>query len=228
MHYILKYIFITSVLVLVVAPAVDAGTYGTEDKAPLNKHVKQFVKTYIRENRKNLSSIKQRSHSPFTIIDSVFIHYGMPVQLKYLAVVESELKTKAVSRVGAVGPWQLMPTTARILGLKINARHDERKDYYKSTRAAARYLNDLHKEFGDWLLVFAAYNCGEGPIYTAMHQSGSTNFWKLQRYLPAETRDYVNKFIATCYFFEGAHSLSMLSRTAVSHNTQASNSVAKR
>jgi membrane-bound lytic murein transglycosylase D len=220
MNKIYKYILTICSLLLVVVPAVDAGTFTSEDKAPLNKHVKQFVKTYLRENKKNLYNIKQRSHSPFTIIDSVFNHYGLPVQLKYLAVVESELKTKAVSKVGAVGPWQLMPTTARILGLKVNARHDERKDYYKSTRAAARYLNDLHEEFGDWLLVFAAYNCGEGPVYGAMHQSGSTNFWKLQRYLPGETRDYVNKFIATCYYFEGARSLSMLSRSGGTHNPQ--------
>ena len=225
MHYLSKYIIVTCVLVFITAPAVDAGVNGTEDKAPLNKHVKQFVKTYIRDNRKNLSSIKLRSRSPFAIIDSVFNHYGMPVQLKYLAVVESELKSKAVSRVGAVGPWQLMPATARILGLKVNARHDERKDYYKSTRAAARYLNDLHEEFGDWLLVFAAYNSGEGSVYAAMHRSGSTNFWKLQRYLPKETRDYVNKFIATCYYFEGAHSLSMLSRTAVSHTVQVNKNI---
>jgi membrane-bound lytic murein transglycosylase D len=227
MRQIIKTIFVTGSLLLIVAPAVDAGTYGIDDKAPLNKHVKQFVKSYIRENRKNLSSIKQRSHSPFTIIDSVFNHYGLPVQLKYLAVVESELKTKAVSRVGAVGPWQLMPTTARILGLKVNAHRDERKDYYKSTRAAARYLKDLHEEFGDWLLVFAAYNSGEGTVYAAMHQSGSTNFWKIQRYLPRETRDYVNKYIATCYYFEGSRSLSMLSRSAASHNTQVSNAIVK-
>ena len=227
MHHIFKYILATCALFLVVAPAVDAGTSSTEDKAPLNKHVKQFVKTYIRENKKNLYNIKQRSHSPFTIIDSVFNHYGLPVQLKYLAVVESELKTKAVSRVGAVGPWQLMPTTARILGLKVTARHDERKDYYKSTRAAARHLSDLHEEFGDWLLVFAAYNCGEGPVYSAMHQSGSTNFWKLQHYLPRETRDYVNKFIATCYYFEGARSLSMLYNSPLARYAPVSKSIVK-
>ena len=227
MHHIFKYILATCALFLVVAPAVDAGTSSIEDKAPLNKHVKQFVKNYIQENKKNLYGIKQRSHSPFTIIDSVFNHYGLPVQLKYLAVVESELKTKAVSRVGAVGPWQLMPTTARILGLRVTTHRDERKDYYKSTRAAARYLNDLHEEFGDWLLVFAAYNSGEGAVYAAMHQSGSTNFWKIQHYLPRETRDYVNKFIATCYYFEGARSLGMLSRSTFTHNQQFTNNVAK-
>ncbi|HEY1872593.1 MAG TPA: lytic transglycosylase domain-containing protein, partial [Chitinophagaceae bacterium] len=208
-------------------PAVDAGINGTEDKAPINKHVKQFVKSYIQINRKNLSNIKQRSHSPFTIIDSIFNRCGIPVQIKYLAVVESELKIKAVSRVGAVGPWQLMPSTARILGLKVNAHHDERKDYYKSTKAAARYLIDLHEEFGDWLLVFAAYNSGESTVYGAMHRSASTNFWKLQRYLPKETRDYVNKFIATCYYFEGAKSLSVLTRPNSCHNCSISNAVVK-
>jgi membrane-bound lytic murein transglycosylase D len=214
-------------MVLSVSPAVDASVNGYEDKAPINKHLKQFVKSYIKVNRKNLSNIKQRSHSPFTIIDSVFNQYRMPVQLKYLAVVESELKSKAVSPVGAVGPWQLMPGTARILGLKVNAHHDERKDYYKSTRAAARYLNDLHEEFGDWLLVFAAYNCGENTVYGAMHRSASTNFWKMQRYLPKETRDYVNKFIATCYYFEGPNSLNVLTRQNVSHNGPVSHAIAK-
>jgi membrane-bound lytic murein transglycosylase D len=106
-----------------------------------------------------------------------------------------------------------MPSTARILGLKINARCDERKNYYKSTRAAARYLKDLHEEFGDWFLVFAAYNGGEGPVYSAMRQSGSKNFWTLQHYLPEETREYVKKFIATCYYFEGTYCPSLLSKT---------------
>ena len=210
-----KYIVITCLLLTIVAPALDAGTFENRfngyDKAPLNKHAKQFVKTYIRQNRENLCSIKLRSGSPFFIIDSVLNHYRLPVQLKYLAVIESELKTRAVSKVGAAGPWQLMPATARIMGLKVNSRRDERKDYYKSTQAAARHLNDLHEEFGDWLLVFAAYNAGEGPVYSAIQLSGSRNFWKLQHYLPEETREYVNKFIATCYYFEGAHSLSLLS-----------------
>ena len=124
-------------MLFAVIPAVDGGTFKhyleVMDKAPLNKHEKQFVKTYIQENSRNLYNIKQRSSSPFIIIDSVLTCFGLPKQLKYLAVVESELKTKAVSSVGAVGPWQLMPSTARILGLKVNARHDERKNYYKST-----------------------------------------------------------------------------------------------
>ena len=213
----LKFTFIICSLLLLGIPAVDAGTarvdFRERDKAILNRHVKQFVKNYIQENRKTLHKIEQRSSSPFVIIDSIFKGYGLPVQLKYLAVVESELKTRAVSRVGAVGPWQLMPATGRILGLKINSRIDERKNYYKSTRAAARYLKDLHEVYGDWLLVFAAYNGGEGTVNAAIKKSGSRNFWKLRQYLPEETREYVNKFIATCFYFEGGYSSELLSKT---------------
>ena len=209
-----KYGFTAVVFLLLVVPAVDGGPnkidFEGKDKAPVNRHVRQFVKKYIQENRKNLSKIEKRSSSPFIIIDSVFRKYNLPVQLKYLAVVESELKTKAVSKVGAAGPWQLMPKTARILGLKVNARHDERKDYYKSTRAAARHLKHLHQQYGDWLLVFAAYNSGEGTVNTAINKAGFKNFWKIRSYLPGETREYVDKFIATCYYFEGTYSQALM------------------
>ncbi|HEV3250381.1 MAG TPA: lytic transglycosylase domain-containing protein [Puia sp.] len=207
-------IIVICTFLFIVVPAVDGGTsenyFDGRDNATLNTHVKKFVKKYILQNRQNLYSIKQRSNSPFIMIDSVLRLYGLPVQLKYLAVVESELKSKAVSKVGAVGLWQLMPATSRILGLKINSRYDERKNYYKSTRAAARYLKDLHEEFGDWLLVFAAYNGGEGPVYSAIRKSGSKNFWALQHYLPEETREYVKKIIATSYYFGGPCGLSCL------------------
>ena len=205
----IKNALITCAMLFAVIPAVDGGTFKhyleVMDKAPLNKHVKQFVKTYIQENSRNLYNIKQRSSSPFIIIDSVLTTFGLPKQLKYLAVVESELKTRAVSKVGAVGPWQLMPSTARILGLKVNAHYDERKNYYKSTKAAARYLKDLHKVYGDWLLVFAAYNGGEGTVNAAIKKAGSRNFWAIRGYLPEETREYISKFIATCVYFEGAY-----------------------
>ena len=212
----LKNILITCTFLFIAISAVDGGTSATyfegKDKAPLNRQVKLFVKTYIKLNGKNLYNIKQRSSSPFIMIDSIFKHYGLPVQLKYLAVVESELKIKAVSRVGAVGPWQLMPSTGRVLGLKINSHCDERKNYFKSTRAAARYLRDLHEQFGDWFLVFAAYNSGEGTVQSAIRKSGSRNFWELKHFLPEETQEYVNKFIATCYYFEGAYSPALLSK----------------
>jgi membrane-bound lytic murein transglycosylase D len=165
---------------------------------------KKFVDNYIRHNDEDLNVVKRRSEGPFSIIDSVLGHYGLPLQLKYLAVIESELKPSALSRVGARGPWQLMPTTGRELGLKVNRRADDRTNYYKSTVAAAKYLRDLHREFGDWLLVLAAYNGGPVPVCRAIHKAHSRSFWVLQKYLPAESRGHVKKFIATAWYFEGA------------------------
>lgn len=168
-----------------------------------NERGMRFVTSYIRHNDQDLYVVKQRSEGPFSIIDSVLGRYGLPPQLKYLAVIESELKPSALSRVGARGPWQLMPTTGRELGLKVNRRADDRTNYYKSTVAAAKYLRDLHREFGDWLLVLAAYNGGPRPVYRAIHKAHSRSFWELQKYLPAESRRHVKKFIATAYYFEG-------------------------
>jgi len=178
----------------------------------------KFVHAYIRNNDDCLLTVKHRSEGPFAIIDSVLDHYGLPLELKYLAVIESELKPTALSRVGAKGPWQLMPSTAHVLGLKVNRRADERMNYYKSTRAAARYLKDLHREFKDWLLVLAAYNGGPAPVYRAIRKSHSRNFWVLQKYLPAESRQHVKKFIATAYYFERGNNTGA-ANTAVAANT---------
>jgi len=181
-------------------------------KVSLNKQALQFANNYIRKSAEDLVSIRQRSKIPFSIMDSVFNQYGLPVELKYLAVIESELRTTALSHVGARGPWQLMPETAHDLGLKITRHYDERTNYYKSTKAAALYLRDLYAQFGDWLLVLAAYNSGPKPVLTAIHRSGSKNFWALQNYLPAETRGHVKRFIATHYYFEGQGSVTTLTK----------------
>ena len=165
------------------------------------KQVRKFVDSYIRINDESLSQVRQRSKRPFVIMDSIFDHYGLPGELKYLAVIESELRSTALSRVGARGPWQLMAQTARDLGLRVNGRSDERTSMIKSTRAAALYLRDLHNQFKDWLLVLAAYNAGPLPVQRAIHRAHSTNFWALERYLPAETRQHVKRFIATAYYF---------------------------
>jgi hypothetical protein len=169
-----------------------------------NEQGKKFVDNYLRHNDEDLSFVRKRSEGPFSIIDSVLGHYGLPQELRYLAVIESELKPTALSRVGARGPWQLMPTTGRELGLKVNRKSDDRVNYYKSTVAAAKYLRDLHREFGDWLLVLAAYNGGPVPVYRAIHKAHSRSFWVLQKYLPAESRGHVKKFIATAFYFEAA------------------------
>ncbi|RYD93145.1 MAG: lytic transglycosylase domain-containing protein, partial [Sphingobacteriales bacterium] len=116
------------------------------------------------------------------------------------------------SWVGAAGPWQLMPQTARELGLRVSKKVDERRDYKKSTQAAARYLNALYTEFNDWLLVVAAYNGGPGNVNQAIRKSGSRNFWDLQYFLPAESRNHVKKFIATHYIMEGDGGVTTMTR----------------
>ena len=178
----------------------------------LNPRAVGFVQDYIEKNDKDLESMKSWGRPYFNMIDGILAQYGLPRELKYLAVIESQLKPNSVSWVGAVGPWQLMPATARLLGLKVNRHCDERKNYSKSTHAAAKYLKDLYSEFGDWLLVIAAYNGGSGHIYTAMRKSGSRNFWDLQYYLPSESRNHVKKFIGTHYIFEGQGGITTLTK----------------
>lgn len=182
-------------------------------KVSLNRHVTKFVKSFLVKEDEDLQKTKQRSASYFKVIDEVFSKYDLPVELKYLAVVESDLKTNALSRVGAKGVWQFMPQTARDLGLKVKGKYDERTHFYKSTVAAAKYLKDLHGQFNDWLLVIAAYNSGPGPICKAIKKSGSRNFWALQEYLPEESRGHVKRFIGTHYFFEGQGSLVTLTKS---------------
>lgn len=178
------------------------GNYPGLSKTKLTKKNMRYVKNYIKKSRGNLVVIKHRSSIPFNIIDSIFRHYGLPPELKYLAVIESELKPSALSAVGAKGPWQLMPQTAHIFGLKTTRGNDDRTNYYKSTQAAARYLKDLYGLFGNWYLVIAAYNGGPAPVYSAIRKAGSKDFWALQNYLPGESRRHVKKFIATRYYFE--------------------------
>lgn len=193
-------------------------TESTSADAPkigLRKEAIKFANSYLAKNSELLQKIKQKHPSYFRIMDSVFKQYDLPTELKHLAIVESQLNTKARSRVGAVGPWQFMPTTARLLKLKVSARYDERTHFYKSTVAAAKYLRDLHRLFDDWLLVIAAYNSGPGPVYKAIKKSGSRNFWKLQQFLPEETRGHVKKFISTHYYYEGRGGVTTSTRQEV-------------
>ncbi|MBS1562748.1 MAG: lytic transglycosylase domain-containing protein, partial [Bacteroidetes bacterium] len=178
----------------------------------LNPRAVSFVKDYIEKNSDDLAEIKSWGRPYFNLMDAVLTSHNLPKELKYLAVIESELHTSALSHVGARGPWQLMPVTARQLGLKVNKHVDERINYVKSTHAASRYLIDLYNQFGDWLLVIAAYNCGPVPVVRAMKKSHSSNFWDLQYYLPAESRMHVKKFIGTHYIFEGQGGLTTLTK----------------
>ena len=189
-----------------------ATSLGGSNGARLNPKALTFVQDYMKENWDELQGIRITGRPYFNLIENVLTTFGLPKELKYLAVIESNLKSSARSRVGAVGPWQLMPQTARDLGLKVGRGNDERKNYYKSTRAAALYLRDLYNELGDWLLVIAAYNGGTSNVYQAIRKSGSRNFWDLQYYLPAESRIHVKKFIGTQYTFEGQGSVTTLTR----------------
>ncbi len=190
-----------------------AASLGSSNGTRLNPKAFSFVEDYMKQDWEELQAVKSYAKPYFNLIDGILTRYGLPKELKYLAVIESNLKSTAVSPVGAVGAWQLMPQTARDLGLSVTpGGYDERKNYAKSTRAAALYLRDLYNELGDWLLVIAAYNGGTGNVYHAIRKSGSRNFWDLQNYLPLESRNHVKKFIATQYIFEGQGSVTTLTR----------------
>jgi membrane-bound lytic murein transglycosylase D len=187
----------------------------------LNRHAAKFVKSFLKKEEESLQKIKERSAKHFKLIDTIFAKYGLPLELRYLAVVESELKSNAVSRVGAKGMWQLMPVTAKELGLKITKKYDERTNVYRSTVAAAKYLKSLYAEFGDWLLVIAAYNGGPGTVYNAIRKAGTRNFWSLQYQLPMESRGHVKRYIGAHYYFEGKGSLTTLTRAETLAYTRA-------
>lgn len=169
----------------------------------LNPRAISFVQDYMAIHTRQLEQMKGWGKPYFDLMEQILNAHGLPGELKYLAVIESDLRSSALSWAGAVGPWQFMPATARIMGLKVGPYLDERTDYYKSTHAAARYLKELYSTYGDWLLVIAAYNGGSGNVDHAIRKSGSRNFWNLQNYLPEESRNHVKKFIATHYIMEG-------------------------
>ncbi len=172
--------------------------------AQINPNAEIFVQDYMKGHSKYLLNMKGWGAPYFNLIENVLIQYGLPRELKYIAVIESNLNPGVTSNKGAGGPWQFMPYTAREYGLTVNPFLDERRDYYKSSHAAARYLLYLYKQLHDWLLVMAAYNGGPGRVYSAIKKSGSRNFWMLQYNLPEESRVYVKRFIATHYIMEGS------------------------
>ena len=181
-------------------------------KITLSPKSKRRYTAFVKANDEGLKAMAKRSTDYFPAIEKIFKKEGLPTELKYLAIVESNLDRKARSHCGAVGLWQLMPPTARLYGLKVNGRTDERKYLQKSTVAAAKYLQDLYSEFGDWLLVMAAYNGGSGTVQSAIKKAGSRNFYAIQRHLPAETKAHVLHFIDTHYYFEGQGSLVTLTK----------------
>jgi len=168
----------------------------------MSEYVENFVRSYMSAHDRTLSVVQDRGNTQFSLVDNVLAQHNIPKELKYLAVIESALNKNAISPVGAVGPWQFMASTARLMGLTVNGKKDDRKDWYKSTTAAAKYLTYLYGQLNDWLLVVAAYNSGPTPVQRAIQRTGSTNFWDIKKYLPRETQGHVLAFIATASIFE--------------------------
>ncbi len=167
---------------------------------PYNEVVQTFIDRYTGRLRKSVSFMLGASNFFIPIFEEALEVYQLPLELKYLPIIESALKPNAVSRAGAAGLWQFMVTTGKEYGLEINSLVDERRDPVRSSYAAAHYLSDLYKIFNDWNLVIAAYNCGPATINKAIHRAnGEKDYWKIYPYLPKETRGYVPAFIAANY-----------------------------
>lgn len=173
-----------------------------ETEVPLdyNEYVKSYIDLYAFRRRKLVGKVLAQSRHYFPVFEEIFDREHIPLEMKYLAVIESALNQNAVSPVGATGMWQFMAPTGRIFGLRTDNAIDERRDLIRSTEAAVKYFKNSYKIYGDWLLVIASYNCGPGNVNKAIKRSGGKrNFWEIMPYLPRETRGYVPAFIAAAY-----------------------------
>ncbi len=165
-----------------------------------NRTIRSFIERYVVYGRSQTANLLGLSEYYFPIFEDALSQYNLPLELKYLPIIESGLKTTIKSHVGASGLWQFMVSTGRMYGLEINSLVDERSDPIKSTDAACRFLRDLYDIYGDWNLVIAAYNCGPGNVNKAIRRSGGKrDYWDIYPYLPRETRGYVPVFIGASY-----------------------------
>jgi membrane-bound lytic murein transglycosylase D len=170
-----------------------------------NPSLESVIKRYLKHRRTSLERLMGLSHFYFPMFEAEFDNYNIPLEMKYLSIVESALKPKARSRVGATGLWQFMFATGKEYDLDVSSYVDERSDPISSTSAAAKYLSRLYKIFGDWDLALAAYNSGPGNVNKAIRRSGGyKNYWNIRPNLPRETAGYVPAFLATMYIFEYA------------------------
>jgi membrane-bound lytic murein transglycosylase D len=167
---------------------------------PFHSIIRNHIHVYTIRQRDKFSIVLGLKDYYFPMIEDIFDSYGLPAELKYMAVIESALNPNAVSRMGATGLWQFMYSTGRMYGLTINSVVDERRDPIKSTHAAARFLKDLYGIYNDWNLVIAAYNCGPGNVNKAIRRSGNKkDYWEIYYKLPRETRGYLPQYIAAAY-----------------------------
>jgi membrane-bound lytic murein transglycosylase D len=164
--------------------------------------VRNYISRYIDPRYGTISYILGLARYYFPMIEEELIKAGLPVELRALPIIESALNPTAVSHAGAAGLWQFMPATAKLYGLEVNSLIDERYDPLLATRAACRYLKEMHDLFGDWMLAIASYNCGPGNVNKAIARSGGgKTFWDIYDYLPRETRGYVPAFIGATYAY---------------------------
>ncbi|MCQ2119271.1 MAG: LysM peptidoglycan-binding domain-containing protein [Bacteroidales bacterium] len=166
---------------------------------PYNETVRNYMVLYSEKMPKKMSNLLALSNYYMPIFEETFSRYGLPDEIKYLAIIESALNPNAVSRVGATGMWQFMTRTAKSYGLEVSSYVDERRDPFKSADAAARYLLDTYKMFGDWTLAISSYNCGPGNVNKAIRRSGNKGYWGVYNYLPRETRGYMPAFVGAMY-----------------------------
>ncbi|MFD2725783.1 LysM peptidoglycan-binding domain-containing protein [Hyunsoonleella rubra] len=170
-----------------------------------NPSLENVIKSYLKHRRKHLQKLMTLSSFYFPLFEQELDNLNIPLEIKYLAIVESALKPRAKSRVGATGLWQFMFSTGKIYGLDVSSYVDERSDPIKSTKAAAKYLAKLYEIFGDWDLALAAYNSGPGNVTKAIRRSGGyQNYWNIRHNLPRETAGYLPAFLANMYIFEYA------------------------
>lgn len=170
-----------------------------------NPSLESVIKGYLKNRKKHLERLMSLSKFYFPMFEKELDNYNIPLEIKYLAIVESALKPRARSRVGATGLWQFMYTTGKQFGLDVSSYVDERSDPIMSTEAACKYLASLYKIFGDWDLALAAYNSGPGNVTKAIRRSGGyQNYWNIRPNLPRETAGYLPAFLATMYIFEYA------------------------
>ena len=187
-----------------------------------NPTLERYIRVFLKNRRETLPKIMDKATYYFPIFEEYLDKYNLPLEIKYLAVIESALNTKANSKAGAKGLWQFMFTTGKHFGLQIDSYVDERYDVLKSTEAACKYLSSLYNSFGNWDLALAAYNSGSGNVRKAIKRSGGeTNYWKIRQYLPRETRGYIPAFYATFYIFNyaGFHNLKPIKSDLMYYET---------
>lgn len=195
--------------------AIRLGVLPAKLRLPYDDVLSDYILNYMVTHKRSLQRVLGKYFLQENAFRQVFERYGVPGDITALSIVESALNPTAVSRAGAAGTWQLMPMTAMHLGLTCDSTVDERFDPVRSTEAAARYLAQAYRRFGNWPLAIASYNCGPGAVEQAIRRAGTDEFWPVYQYLPEETRGYMPAFTAVLYalWWHDKHGMSVTRQT---------------